>query len=357
MLKQKQVEEIKEHLEKAQNPVFFFDNDPDGLCSFLLLYRAYEKGKGVPVKGASKNMEQSFKKTEEFNSDYIFILDKPEVPESFFEKARTLNIPVVWIDHHIIEKEKIPEHINYYNPVFNSENPEEIITGEPVTALCYQITQRKEDLWIAVAGCISDMYIPEFYDEFFEKYPDLGIKNFDSVSDIYYKSGVGTIIKLMSNGLKDKTTNVIGMMRFLMNARNPYEFLDESGRNKIFHKRSKEIEDKKEKLIEKASAVVRKNPEDKVLFFDYGGDLSLSSDLSNELRYRFPDKIIVVIYNKGDGESNISIRGKGVRSVFLRSIEGIEGAQGGGHEDAVGAKINTEDFSLFKKRFCEELDN
>jgi single-stranded DNA-specific DHH superfamily exonuclease len=50
MLTKKQVEEIKEHLERAQNPVFFFDNDPDGLCSFLILRRYCGKGRGVQVR-------------------------------------------------------------------------------------------------------------------------------------------------------------------------------------------------------------------------------------------------------------------------------------------------------------------
>ena len=45
MLTKKQVEDIKEHLEKAQNPIFFFDNDPDGLCSFLLMQRYLGRGK------------------------------------------------------------------------------------------------------------------------------------------------------------------------------------------------------------------------------------------------------------------------------------------------------------------------
>ena len=49
MLTNKQIEEIKEHLEKAQNPLFFYDNDADGLCSFLLLRRYLGRGKGVGV--------------------------------------------------------------------------------------------------------------------------------------------------------------------------------------------------------------------------------------------------------------------------------------------------------------------
>jgi len=45
MLTETQINEIKEHLEKAQNPLFFFDNDNDGLASFLLLRRYIDRGR------------------------------------------------------------------------------------------------------------------------------------------------------------------------------------------------------------------------------------------------------------------------------------------------------------------------
>jgi single-stranded DNA-specific DHH superfamily exonuclease len=35
MLTEAQLDSIRGHLERAQNPIFFFDNDADGLCSFL----------------------------------------------------------------------------------------------------------------------------------------------------------------------------------------------------------------------------------------------------------------------------------------------------------------------------------
>ena len=46
------LEEIKGYLEKSVNPLFFFDDDADGLCSFLLLYRYFKKGKYVPLKSS-----------------------------------------------------------------------------------------------------------------------------------------------------------------------------------------------------------------------------------------------------------------------------------------------------------------
>ena len=119
MLTQKQVKEIKEHLEQAQNPLFFFDNDPDGLCSFLLLQRWLGRGKGVPIKSFPDLSKDYFRKVSELGADYVFILDKPVISTEFFEEVEKFNVPVVWIDHHEVQVE-IPEFIHYYNPLLYS---------------------------------------------------------------------------------------------------------------------------------------------------------------------------------------------------------------------------------------------
>ena len=172
MLTLKQIKEIRDHLEKAQNPIFFFDNDPDGLCSFLLLARYIGRGKGIAIRSFPEMKEEYFKKVEELNSDYIFILDKPIVSKEFFEEAKKFNLPIVWIDHHDIEDLYIPDFVSYYNPVKNKTK-----SNEPVTYLCYNITKKKEDMWLAVIGCISDRFIPEFYSDFQKRYPDLSIRS------------------------------------------------------------------------------------------------------------------------------------------------------------------------------------
>ena len=40
------IKEIKEHLESTQNPLFFYDNDADGLCSYLILRRYLGRQRG-----------------------------------------------------------------------------------------------------------------------------------------------------------------------------------------------------------------------------------------------------------------------------------------------------------------------
>jgi len=340
MLTKKQVKEIKEHLNKAQNPIFFFDNDQDGLCSFLLLQRYLGRGKGVPIRSFPGLNKDYFRKVNELKADYIFILDKAVVLEEFFKEAEKINMPVIWIDHHIVDKETIPSFVNYYNPLLNKSKSE-----EPVTALCYQITNKKNDLWIVVVGCIFDKFVPEFYSEFEKKYPDLSIKSKKPL-DIYYKSQIGKIARIFGFGLKDRTTNVINMMRFLMKVKTPYEVLQENSKNHTMHYRFKQVESKYQKLLKKAISIGKK--QDKMLFFQYGGDLSISGDLANELSYFFPDKLIVVAYIKGV-KVNISLRGKKSRDILLEAIKDLKEVSGGGHETAVGGQIRLEDLEKFRE--------
>jgi len=341
MLTEKQILEIREHLERAQNPVFFFDNDADGLCSFLLLRRYLGRGKGVAMKSADSS--SYFRKVQELGADYIFILDKPVVSLEFFEKVRQVNLPVVWIDHH--EGGVVPDFVSYYNPLFNEGK-----TNEPVTELCYRIAGRKEDLWIAVAGCVSDHFIPDYYAEFMGKYSDLGMES-GNVKEIYYSSPIGKIGRLFNAGLKDRTTNVVKMLRFLIGAETPYEVLEESRFNREMYGRFNEINDRCEKLLERVE-----EKGERVLFLEYGGEMSISAELADRVRFGFPKKIVVVIYAQ-NSKVNISIRGENVREVVLELIKGFEGATGGGHEKAVGVRVRREDLDEFKKRFVEIVEN
>ena len=254
-----------------------------------------------------------------------------------------MNLPEVWIDHHDVDKSTIPSFVNYYNPLFNRSK-----TNEPVTALCSQINIKKEDLWMGVVGCISDNFIPEFYGEFRKQFPDLSIDS-KKAFEIFYKSKVGKIAKLFLFALKDRTTNVINMLRFLMKVQSPYDVLEENSKNKQMHERFEELDKKYKVLLERA---LLEDSTGDVIFFRYGGEMSISSDLSNELAYLFPEKKIVVIY-ENETKSTMAIRGKRVRDIALEVISNLENATGGGHENAVGVKINAHDLEEFKKKFIE----
>jgi len=337
MISDKQIAEIKEHLEKAQNPLFYFDNDTDGLCSFLLLRRAIGRGRGVAIKSFPDLNPSYFRRVLELNPDYIFILDKPIVSEGFLKEAHEKNLPIVWIDHHEIEFPDLSDFpvVYYYNSM-KSENP----SSEPVTYWAYKLA-REEDLWLAIAGCIGDGYLPEFSKEAEKKYPGLW-KPVKSAFQGLYNTELGKISRILNYSLKDRTSNVIKMIKFMFKSK-PDDVL--SG---FLLERFKQIDEKAEKLIEKA---IQQATQEKLLYFQYGGDLSISSDIANELFYKFPEKTIAVAYIKGT-KANISIRGKeNIKEATLKSIEGIENARGGGHKQAVGAQMNVEDLPKFIENF------
>ncbi len=339
MISEQQIKEIREHLDRAQNPLFFFDNDNDGLTSFLLLRRFIDRGRGVAIKSFPDLNINYYNKVHELKPDYIFILDKPVVSLDFLKKAHEDNIPVVWIDHHQVDKQEI-EGLSYYNPFFVDGS------NEPVSYICYKIVNRKEDLWLATIGCISDCYLPDFYCEFEKKFPELALKNAKSAYDLLYNSEIGRIARILDFSLKDTTTNVVNMMKFMMKVNGPMDIIEENLRTKQILARHDEINSKYQLLIKKAREQACEN----LIYFQYGGNLSLSGNISNQLIYEYPDKIIVVVYIKGD-VANISLRGgKDIRKLTLSAIEGIPGATGGGHKNATGAKMSVSDLPAFKEK-------
>lgn len=340
MLTQKEILEIREFLNSAASPLFYFDNDQDGLSSYLLLRRFIGRGKGIPIKTSPLDLNY-FRRINEFNPDIVFILDQPTVSPEFFKALEESGQRVVWIDHHEIDLEEIPSWINYYNPLYNKTHE-----NNPVTSLCYQITNRKEDSWIAIVGCIADKYIPNYYSEFLKDYPDLGIES-DEAFEIFYDSQIGKISRMMGAGLKDRTTNVIAMIRFLISAKSPYEVLEEKKENRIMHKRFENIDSKFKKLISKAK---EQATNEKLLFFQYSGEISMSADIANKLSYLYPDKYIIVAFIRG-ARVNLSIRGKNSREISAKAIREFPLATSGGHKDAVGAQLNFDEVSKFVENF------
>lgn len=338
MLSESEIKTIRSHLEKAQNPLFFFDNDTDGLCSFLILRRFIDRGKGIAIKSFPDLNAGYARKINELKPDYIFILDKPIVSSEFLKETKEIGLPVIWIDHHDVPFPNLEANDNvfYFNSM-RSEKP----SSEPVTYWAYKIASKKEDMWLALAGCIGDGYLPEFAEDAEKKYPDMW-KKVSSAFEGLYETDIGKIARVLSFALKDRTSNVVNMMKIMFKA-NFSDVLQESKRNFMLA-RFLQINSKYEKLIEKAKLSAGKG---KIIYFQYGGDLSISAEIANELSYLFEEKIIIVAYISGT-RANLSLRGKNVREMTLKAIEGIEGARGGGHKDATGAQMNVEDLPRFK---------
>lgn len=347
MISESQLKDLRGQLEEMQNPLFLYDNDADGLCSFILLRRFLGRGKGVAVRTYPDIDARYARRAEEFGSDGIVVLDRVFLGKDFIEEIEKMQLKVIWIDHHNMGVDFKHNLVSVFNPLLEKKKSE-----EPVTYWCYRATKREEDMWIALMGCVSDHYLPDFASVFAEKYPDFWARK-DFIKkpfDAYYRTEIGKLARAIGFGLKDSISNVVKMQNFLISCLSPVELGQELESRDSFGNKYREIMKKYESLLREA----RNAAEKKIVFFRYGGDLSISSELSNELSYLYPGRFIVVVYSKGN-VSNISLRGAHARDIFEKVIVNFEGASGGGHEEAVGARMQTKDLDNFKAAIEKEL--
>jgi|TARA_B100001971_G_scaffold149657_1_gene138727 single-stranded DNA-specific DHH superfamily exonuclease len=340
MLTEKQYQQIKEELDNCQNPLFFFDDDPDGLCAFLLLYRYKKEGHGFVVKTHPKLDARSVPKIEQYDADKVFVLDVAKLEQDFIDECK---VPLIWIDHHGPYER---HNVKYFNPRL-AKKDENI----PTTYMCYKVTQ--QDLWIAMLGCVADYYMPDFVDEFKKTYPDL-MNNEKLVEEIYFKTKLGKLIKIFSFSLKGKTSGIMKSMKVLTRIESPYEILNqETSKGKFIFQRYEKINTLYDSLLKSA---LKEAGREKLLVFTYADDkMSFTSDLSNELLYKFPKRIIIV-GRKKDDDVRMSIRSKNtlIPPILEKSLAGLEG-YGGGHEFACGANVKERDFKEFVERMRESI--
>ena len=341
MIPENQLKEIKAFLDKSENPLFLFDDDPDGICSFILLKKYIDRGKGVIVKSSPRLTEIYTRKIDEYSPDIVIILDKPEIEQEFIDKV---HVPIIWIDHHSPQKYK---GVHYFNPRIENKDDK-----TPTTYWCYKIA--KQDLWIAGVGTISDWTIPPFYKELKEKYKDLFTNKEDEPGEILFNTKWGKLCRLFAFLTKGKTSQVNKNMHILTQMKTPYELLNQTTpKAKYLYKQTKKTYKQYEELLEKA---IKSKTKDKILLFTYPSTKnSFTGELSNELIYKFPDKIIIIGRQKED-KIRFSLRSSKVLlpPILEKVFKKIKG-YGGGHENACGAEINQEDLDKFIELIKKEI--
>jgi single-stranded DNA-specific DHH superfamily exonuclease len=347
MLSKKQYSQILEELDNCKRPLYFFHDDADGLASFLLFYRYKREGKGVCVKSRPKVDSRFFKVVKEYAPDKIFILDLGILEEEFFEEFR--NIPIIWMDHHA--PINIPG-VKYFNPRVENAKDNSCIAYH-----CYNVIKehRPEDLWIAAAGIVGDWQLNKVTEEFSRKYPDLLPQSIKRPENALFGSPFSKLVKIFNFVLKGTTQEVMKCVRIITRIESPYEILNgDTPGAKYILKRFEKIDELYEQLL---SFAVKKVSKSRLLVVKYAeSKMSFSGGLSNELLYKYPNKVILVAREKS-GEMKCSLRtspGLNLPDVIGKALEGIDG-YGGGHEYACGACVKVKDFDTFVKQLKEAI--
>ena len=338
-LPKKFFEDLRKEFETAHRPLYFFDDDPDGLASFLLVYRFIGEGKGVPAKAGPTLDDTYAKVVDDYKPDKIFVLDIPIIEQEFLDKV---NVPVVWVDHHEPVKRR---GVKYFNPKLKSK------TGYyPTSYLCYSAV--RQDLWIAMVGIVGD-YSLLHANDLAKEYPGLIRKNLKDPGKALFSCRIGELTRVFSFALMGANSEAMQHVRTLSRIKDPNEILDQTTpAGKFIYRKYNRFSRMFSKFLEDARGAIDKKS--KIILFIYEDDkYSLTKDLAGQLKYENPTKTVIV-GRKKDDDVRMSIRGKNIRPVLARALVGIEG-YGGGHQNACGANVKVRDLERFVENFKREL--
>lgn len=345
MIPDTELKKLRNLILNAENPLYLFDDDQDGLCSFLIFWRATKKGKGIALKGPpQKNIiMKNLRRT----NDLLVILDKPTLKD---EDLEDVEIPIVYVDHHPL-MEITKEKFYYFNPKIKDPN-DELSTSYWV----YKAMQ--SDLWLSAIGTISDWHIPDYTKELQNQFPDIFTK-INEPGDAIFDSPFGILSKSFLFSLKGKSDEVKQCINTLTRIESPYEILNQTtSRGKFIYKHYEKMNKSYEKTLKEAMKA--SDNKEFLIYISPSEQDSFTSLISNELVYRNPTKIIIIARVKGE-KANISLRSwkLNLQPIVKKTLEHVQGS-GGGHMHACGANINSNDLDIFLnnfKKYCLEILN
>jgi hypothetical protein len=335
-------------LERAARPLFLHDDDCDGVSCFVMCYQFCKEGKGVCVKQSPVLTKSYVRKVEEYQPDLVVILDKPEVEEGFFESVRT---PILWIDHHQPRTELTKRYgnVTYLNPRIWDDTD-----NRPTSYWTHKITQ--VNLWIATVGSVGDWHLPDYLEQFKEKYPHLLPKKYATVEDLYLDTPLGKLIQIIQFNLKGTTEEVRRSILTLARIEHPDEILlQTTSKGKFLYRKYAKLSAEYDAHIRKAKAAAR-GPGGVLLYAYDHINQTFTAELSNELLIRYPEKVILVC-RRHDGKCKCSARSKAIElpSKVERALAGLDG-RGGGHTNACGIVVAQKDWDEFYRRFSDLVE-
>lgn len=335
------IKKLRDECTFTKRPLIFFDDDPDGLVSYLLLDKIIGEGYFVCVRSSPTLGVMFMPKIADYDPDKVFILDKPGVDEALFN----MNKHFVWIDHHDIQ-EVNRSNVTYFNS--------KVIEGYyPTSEIIYRVFEEELSKWkwLAVLGIIADYAMPNFVDDVRQEFS--GLIDKEDINEIIMNTKLGVLINVFSFAMKGSTQKIKQNISALRKVKNPFEILNQtSPPGKFIWKHYEDIEKKYQNLKETMDAV----EDNKTIICKYPStNISFSRDLASELSKKNPTKVIIIAREK-DGTYRGSIRSMNfpVYNKVMEAMKGI-GGYSGGHDHALGFNIPIEDFDQFIQQLKEQL--
>jgi hypothetical protein len=236
--------------------------------------------------------------------------------------------------------------ITYFNPKKYE------LESFPTSYWCYQLTQSDE--WLAVLGCVSDWQLPDVVKTFIKANKKLFPRKTTDPGEILYNSTFGRLIQSLTFNLVGPSKEVSLSLSAIRKIQSLQELLDATTESAAF---IKQRADKTANVYFQILAeIVKTIKRQKLVVYIYPENTtSFTGELSNELQYRYPKKVILIGRNR-EGQYRCSIRSKehDLPAVLSRALVGISG-YGGGHTNACGLCVDANDWDRFLVVLKEEL--
>jgi single-stranded DNA-specific DHH superfamily exonuclease len=279
--------------------------------------------------------------------DLVVILDKPYADQAFLDE---IHVPVLWLDHHEPQRPG-QTNVTYLNPRIHDD-----ADNRSTTYWVWKSLGREQDLWLAAVGNISDWQVTEVAQQFSEQYPDLLAPVTSAPQALYDSKAFGELCRIVQFNLKGDSSDVRTAIKILSRVESPHELLEHTTpRAKLLWKRYEYVNKEYVKLLDAAHKSAGEGP---LLFHVFARlEISLLSELSNQLIYEYPQKI-VFLAREHNGDHKLSIRSVECDiAAAVKAAMADSGARGnaGGHQHACGGNIKSEDFPKFLASFKAHL--
>ncbi len=329
-----ELQDFAQRIRQASRPLIYYDDDADGLASYLLVHHANRDAIGVRC-GRGPEVDAEFaRKIHENQPDLVVILDKPRVSDEFFT---SYNTPTLWLDHHDPTAYKKRGHVTYLNPRVHNDHDNRptsywvwLALGGPV--------------WIAGVGTTADWHDSLLVDVR-RAHPEL-LGRVRGIKGALYRSPLGELVRIFNFSLKGATKHIRGCVNTLKKIEHPKELLTgNTPRGRFILKHVKPILVEYEEQLRQAQQTRSRKGVFVHIFSAHKN--SLVAEVANELLVRRRTPLIIVGRRTG-GEIKFSMRShtRDLPPIVEKALQGVEG-YGGGHRDACGGSVSERDWKRF----------
>ncbi|MBD3259170.1 hypothetical protein GF371_00905 [Candidatus Woesearchaeota archaeon] len=343
--------EFIHNIKPSDKIAIFYDNDPDGICSGVLMFKALKLLGCTPIifecapHDEPRYYDEIIERMQQKKINKIFLLDLVVEQKHDVMKKLEKFAELVIIDHHPFDRDLTSKRTIFIKPPLYviGINTTRYCTTKQVFDLLSHVIDISQYEWLAVMGIIGDYAFDswqDFLEHCFRKYE---IKEEPDI----YQTQFGKVTRYLNYVRTIDNKEVKKVAESLL------EIEDFGTAFSILTKYQK-IENEIENFIENYRKHTEEHPEKDLLIVHVQTPYKINSSVATQLsRRRFPEKVVVTYYFT-DGHVWISARrqdGKmNMGEMLKKCIKGFDEANAGGHVPAAGCSIKKEDWPEFKER-------